>query len=155
MYHLLKNKTELATILTDIRTHQQNDSKIQAILHRLAERDEKITQYYCIHDHLLFIKAKQSDDQWKVVIPKSMEKDITIDYHIRYGHMGAMKVVKALEEHVYFQDMNRTVRRHIKHCHLCQLVKCNNEKKEGVMIPITSTEKLEKVFVDILSLIHI
>ena len=68
VYHLLKNKTEFATILTDIRTHQQNDSKIQAILHRLAERDEKITQYYCIHDHLLFTKAKQSDDQWKVVL---------------------------------------------------------------------------------------
>ena len=45
--------------------------------------------------------------------------------------------------------MNRRVRKYIQHCHLCQLVKCNNEKKEGVMIPITSTKKLEKVFVDI------
>ena len=30
-----------------------------------------------------------------------------------------------------------------------QKVKCDNERKEGVMIPISSTEKLEKVFLDI------
>ena len=75
--------------------------------------------------------------------------------------MGAVKVVKALEEHVYIKDINRRVRNYIKHCHICQLVKCNNDKKEGIMIPITSASKLEKVFVDIcgpfprLSLIHI
>ena len=63
--------------------------------------------------------------------------------------MGAVKVVKALQEHVYFKDMNRRVRKYIQNCHLCQLVKCSNEKREGVMIPITSTEKLEKVFLDI------
>ena len=63
--------------------------------------------------------------------------------------MGAIKVIKALEENVYFKDTNRRVRKYIRHCHLCQLVKCNNERKEGLMIPITSSKKLEKVFVDI------
>ena len=72
-----------------------------------------------------------------------------MDYHIRYGHMGALKVIKALEEHVYFKDINRRVRNYIKNCHICQLVKCNNDRKEGLMIPITSSNKLEKVFVDI------
>ena len=28
-----------------------------------------------------------------------------MDYHIRYGHMGAMKVVKALEEQVYILSL--------------------------------------------------
>ena len=41
------------------------------------------------------------------------------------------------------------VRKYIKHCHICQLVKINNDRKEGMMIPITSSKKLEKVFVDI------
>ena len=58
-------------------------------------------------------------------------------------------MMKALEEHVYVKDINRMVRNDIKHCHICQLVKCNNDKKEGIMIPITSSSKLEKVFVDI------
>ena len=63
--------------------------------------------------------------------------------------MGAMKVVKALEENWHIKNINHKVRRHIKNCFICQLVKSNNEKKEGVMIPITSQKKLEKVFLDI------
>ena len=59
-----------------------------------------------------------------------------MDYHIRYGHMGAIKVIKALEENVYFKDINRRVRRYIRNCHLCQMVKCNNERKEGLMLSL-------------------
>ena len=36
---------------------------------------------------------------WKVVIPKALETEVILDYHSRYGHMGALKVMKALEEH--------------------------------------------------------
>ena len=57
--------------------------------------------------------------------------------------------IKALEEHLYIKDINRRVRNYIRNCHICQLVKCNNEKKEGIMISITSSNKLEKVLVDI------
>ena len=63
--------------------------------------------------------------------------------------MGALKVIKALEEHTYLKDINRRVRKVIKNCHICQLVKCNNDKKKGVMQPITSANKLERVFLDI------
>ena len=83
------------------------------------------------------------------MIPRTMEKELILDYHIRYGHMGALKVIKALEEQVYIKDINRRVRNYIRTCHICQLVKCNNDKKGGIMIPITSTQKLEKVFLDI------
>ena len=63
--------------------------------------------------------------------------------------MGALKVIKALEESCHIKNINWKVRNYIKSCHICQLVKTNNEKKEGIMIPITSKEKLEKVFLDI------
>ena len=79
-------------------------------------------------------------------VRRSIEKELILDYHIRYGHMGAVKVVKALEEHTYIKDMNRRVRNCIKHCHICQLVKYNNDRKEGMMIPITSSCRLEKIF---------
>ena len=39
--------------------------------------------------------------------------------------------------------------KNIKTCTLCQMVKTNNERKDGTMIPITSSAKLEKVFLDI------
>lgn len=62
--------------------------------------------------------------------------------------MGTLKVVKAIDEHFYIKTYGK-VQLTINKCHICQLVKCNNKKKEGVMIPITSKIKLEKVFLDV------
>ena len=120
VYHILKNKSELTNILSDINIHQNKDPKISQIIQRLAEDDEKITPYYCTHDRLLFTKTQKYSEQWEVAIPNTIEKELAIDYHVRYGHMGAVKVVKALQEHVHFKDMNRKVRRlsliHILFC---------------------------------------
>ena len=62
VYHILKNKTELADIIANLKINQQSDPKIKSILQRLVEQDDKITPYYCIHDNLLFTKTKQSND---------------------------------------------------------------------------------------------
>ena len=77
------------------------------------------------------------------------KRQIILDYHIRYGHMGAIKVVKALKEQVYIKNIYKKVSKTIQKCNICQMVNCNNEKKEGMMIPIISNQKLEKVFLDI------
>ena len=74
---------------------------------------------------------------------------VIIDYHIRYGHMEALKVIQALDENWKIKNINRKVRNYLKSCNIYQCVKISNEKKEGIMIPITSNAKLEKVFLDI------
>ena len=104
---------------------------------------------YCIHNYVLFVKNHVSQGNWKLVVPATIEDKIIRDYHIRYGHMGALKIVKALEERVFIKSINRKVLRNIRTCSICQMVKCNNEKKDGIMIPIMSNSKLEKVFLDI------
>ena len=63
--------------------------------------------------------------------------------------MGTLKMVKALEEEMFIKGITKQVNKNIKTCTICQMVKPNNEKKEGTMIPITSNTKLEKVFLDI------
>ena len=87
---------------------------------------------------------------WKLVVPKSLEIKIIKDYHVRYGHMGTLKIVKAWRRKS-FKNITRKVNhaQHIKICTICQMVKTSNEKKEGTMIPIISNTKLEKVFLDI------
>ena len=60
VYHILKSKSELADILSNIQIHQRNDPKIFQIIQRLTEHDEGIMQYYCIHNNILFTKTKQS-----------------------------------------------------------------------------------------------
>ena len=124
------------------------DPKIVSIRGRIL-KEEPIVQYYKVHDNLLFIKNNPNIGEWKLVIPSIVEEQLILDYHIRYGHMGAMKVVKALEEQVYIKSIYRKVSKTIQKCHICQMVKCNNSKKEGMMIPIISSQKLERVFLDI------
>ena len=130
-------------------THQQADPKLRNLKLRLEEGDETVAIYYQMNKQILFIKTSLKEEIWKVVVPTQIEKELIVNYHIRYGHMGALKVIKALEESCYIKNINRKVRMYIKSCKICQLVKTNNEKKEGVMIPITSQAKLEKVFLDI------
>ena len=144
-----RSKSELTNILSDIINHQQQDPKISLIIKKLTDNNANINQYYCTHNQVVFTRHNKGDERWKVVIPKALEKDLTIDYHIRYGHMGAVKVIKALQEHVHFKNMSKKVRKYIQSCNICQLAKYSNEKREGVMIPITSTARLEKVFLDI------
>ena len=83
VYHILKSKSELADILANIQIQQRNDPKILQIIQRLAEHDERIMQYYCTYNNILFTKTKQSSEQWKAVIPKIIEKEIAVDYHVR------------------------------------------------------------------------
>ena len=63
--------------------------------------------------------------------------------------MGPLKVIKALTEHVYIKGINKKVRQTVRNCKICQMVKVNNERKEGAMITITSNRNLQKLFIDI------
>ena len=114
--------------MKEMERQQEQDSKLSKILQRLTDKDDHVSQFYCKHQGILFIKTQNKFETWKIPIPQATEKDLILNYHERDGQMGALKVVKVLQEHVYMKDANR---------------------KEGTMIPITTSCKLEKVFVDI------
>ena len=63
----------------------------------MENQNNLIIRFYCLHDGILFIQNTLNQEDWKVIIPRIMEKKLMLEYHIRYGHMGAVKVVKALE----------------------------------------------------------
>ena len=97
IYNIIRNRSDIENIIKDIRLHQQTDTKLINIRTKLDKRDDRVSQFYCLHDRILFVKPKLSQGNWKIVIPRTMEKELVLDYHIRYGHMGALKVIKALE----------------------------------------------------------
>ena len=66
------------------------------------------------------MKTKKNQDTWKLVIPQSLENQIIKDYHVRYGHMGTIKMVKALED-LFIKNITRKVSKNIKTCTLCQI----------------------------------
>ena len=161
IYHVYAEREELANLLNQIKEEQIKDDKLTNIRTRILNNDMELVPCYQIVNEIMFIKPNTRDNRWKLYVPKRMEPQIITTYHQVYGHMGPTKVIKALEEHAYIKGINKKVRLILRKCGLCQRVKVNNEKKEGVLITITSERKLEEVFLDIcgpfprLSLIHI
>ena len=91
VYHILSNSDDLQSILENLSTHQQADPKLLSIKTRLEAGDETITQYYKIHNGILFLQPSlKKKEEWKVVIPTHIEKEIVNNYHVRYGHMGCL-----------------------------------------------------------------
>ena len=120
VYHIIKRRTDLEIIINKIKQHQTTDPKLLQIRQRLNNQDDKILPFYCVHEDVLFIKANLNQNNWKVVIPKTIERELIIDYHIRYGHMSPLKVIKMLEEQVYIKNINRNVRMYVPTCHVCK-----------------------------------
>ena len=139
----------LRDIINRLKEEQELDPKLSNTLSKLRNGDETIGKYYCQHDKVLFIRPNELTNQWKIVVPNSIERTLINDYHIRYGHMGTLKVAKAIAEHFFIKNLPKKVTREIRTCHLCQLTKTSNEIHEGRLIPITSNYKLEKTFLDI------
>ena len=55
------------------------------------------------------------------------------DCHLRYGHIGPKKCSDILKESCKFNNMERTVRKMLKMCEICQKAKVNNRKQEGLI----------------------
>ena len=82
MYHIIKSRSDLANIIKEIGQQQKQDPKLNRIQQRLVEQDDRITPCYCIHQEILFIKTQYSYNTWRIVIPRTIEKDIILDYHV-------------------------------------------------------------------------
>lgn len=150
IFSILKDKKDLEIIMCDIALKQSTDEKINLIKEKLQYGDETINMWYMVYNDILFKKVEtHCKTRWKVVIPHSLVKEVIWDYHERYGHMGAEKVIQALKEHVYIKGINKAVKNTIKCCELCQKTKVANVRREGEMIAIMSEKKLEKLFIDI------
>ena len=87
-------------------THQQADPKLRNLKLRLEEGDGTVAQYYQMNKQILFIKTSLKEEIWKVVVPTQIERELVVNYHTRYGHMGALKVIKALEESCHIKNLS-------------------------------------------------
>ena len=115
IYHIIKSRTDLANIMKELEQQQEQDPKLNKIRQRLTDKDDHVSQFYCKHQGILFIKTRYKFNTWKIAIPRATEKDLILDYHERYGHMGALKVVKALQEHKRHQQKGTEMHKTMSH----------------------------------------
>ena len=66
-----------------------------------------ITAFFCVYEEIIFMHPTIKDQVWRIYVPEVTEAAIIKDYHERYGHMGPLKVIKALSEHWYIKAINK------------------------------------------------
>ena len=74
----MKNNADLEVIVNKLKQHQKEDAKLNQIRERLDRQEEKATQYYCVHEDILFVKTKPNQNTWKLMIPKETAAEIII-----------------------------------------------------------------------------
>ena len=109
VYHIIQSREDFERILNQVKEQQNTDPRLKSIKERLEQNDSTLIPYYCINNNLIFTRPTSRDNYWKLYIPRAAESQIILDYHIRYGHMGPLKVVRALEEHMYIKGINKKV----------------------------------------------
>ena len=72
IYHIIKSRTDLANIMKELGRQQEQDSKLNKIRQRLTDKDDHVSQYYCNHQGITFIKTKYKFNTWKIAIPRAL-----------------------------------------------------------------------------------
>ena len=103
VFHIIQSREDLEGILNQVKEQQTTNLKLTAIKERLEQGDPTIIPYYCSHNDFIFTRPTPKDNYWKLYVPKVVESPVILDYHSRYRHMGPLKVIRALQEHMYMK----------------------------------------------------
>lgn len=103
-------------------------------------------------DILLFIDKKNNRAmKAKVVIPKSLTKEVFEKYHedVSAGHLGFVKTMDLISSRFFWIDMAKDIKKRIQECLHCQKNKNHTAKPLGQLQTIEVRRPLELVGIDI------
>lgn len=145
--------SELRSIFKSIRQKQRNDPRIGPIINSLENEDElsnKFKEVFKIHNNVLFKRRSVNDHNWCICIPEVMESQLIQFTHLKFGHLGGYKIYSILKEYCVFPRMEKTVKKQVSKCDLCQKAKHSNIKQVGFLQPIISDHLNDLVCVDLI-----
>ena len=113
-----------------LAAEQANDEKLQSRIHDPKEKHLYSTKNYRFSDKSYDLITR--DD--KIVIPKSMERQVTEWYHENLLHPGQKRLELTLRQHFTFIGLGPMTTRVCKACMVCKSLKANH-KKYGKLPP--------------------
>jgi transposase InsO family protein len=131
---------ENTSILDNIRTEQEKDSKLQPIIKQLRSQPPPATTtkrspYILINDRLYKVKnsnrgynVRVLGNKHLVVIPKTMQHKLLqwAHDHPTAGHGGQQRTLFRLSTRVFWESMRKDIFKYINACPSCQQFKYNN-----------------------------
>ncbi len=91
-------------------------------------------------------------DDYSVVLPSSERKDVLYMLHDQLGHPGRDKTLAMVKRRFFWPGMTKDVEDYVKSCHRCIVHKTPVPTQQASLVPITSSEPLELLCLDYLTL---
>lgn len=85
---------------------------------------------FVVYNDILFHRDRSSKN-WRIVIPKKMQRSLIKEIHSKLGHPGVHKTITYLKQFYYWRDMQAQVKDFVVHCDTCQRVKYLTISMEG------------------------
>ena len=103
----------------DIGKYQLKDTKLKTIIDKIKEKclDKEISKFYRYVNEKLYRLRRR---EWKLYIPNSVSGEVIAEIHRMYGHPGAKKCIKLLQEHFTIDGMLKKVKNYVWTCETCQ-----------------------------------
>ncbi|MCP4747563.1 MAG: hypothetical protein GY874_15700, partial [Desulfobacteraceae bacterium] len=129
--------------VSEIAQAQKNDPKLKGLFRKGPEIKD-ISVKVIDETDILVYKNK------RLVIPDSMQSQVVQWYHHYLMHPGAVRLEETLRAAMYWKNLTRDVKQHVKSCKNCQIGK-KRKRKYGELPPkIAITEPWKCVCVDLI-----
>ncbi|KAI0996230.1 hypothetical protein K3495_g11949, partial [Podosphaera aphanis] len=97
---------------------------------------------FSLFGDILYAKPDVLHENFRPVIPRSMEKDIFQIAHDQLGHVGYLRTHERLNGNVYIFDLGKKLRSYLVHCRECMVNATRRHKPYGSLQPILSPPRL-------------
>ena len=125
---IFNDEAPLKTIMKNLSYKQKNDPGLRLIVDSINNKGNCAN--YQIYRDVLFHRQNDSEN-WRMVIPECIKKDLITFTHERLGHPGVYKTINYIKMYYYWKSINRDVKKLILNCDLCQRVKHLTIAMEG------------------------
>ncbi|CAG7725974.1 unnamed protein product [Allacma fusca] len=132
----------LYTEFRRLRAVQNNDDVVRHYILKFPEKtrvDDKLK---------LVVYQNQNDYDWRIFIPKSLQREVIQHYHYEYGHVGITKLIKIIRRHFDWPGMTTQVYQFVNECISCQVSQKTSTRLYGPIQSITSEYFNQMICVD-------
>lgn len=123
--------------------------QIQTCAPIFSEKEFQITQWFRMHDGVLFKRGDSLNPGYKICVPKAQVVELVTAYHENNGHFGRSKTYSQMREKFYWPKMQRHIGQIVTSCDLCQKSKVSN-KSRGLLHPVLPEKPSDLVCVDLM-----
>ena len=131
--------------LLNIKEIQEKDEKLKDIIEKVHKKIDRSYKKYKIEDGTLYTYNKKGK---KLVLPLSYAKELTLETHEMFVHVGFKKIYKMLQENFVFEKMRHNIQTWLRSCEICQKTKYINYMNKNKLEIIQAKKPNEYLSID-------